>query len=142
MGTFAYGINNAGQIVGSYVDATGTHGFLFSDGTFTTIDDPLATQGTFALGINNAGEIVGLYVDAAGDHGFLDIGGTLTTIYPLGTQGVTGGATGINDSGEIVGFATIPEPSTLAMNLAVLLGMGRRMGRKRLTGSIGKVHSS
>jgi probable HAF family extracellular repeat protein len=42
-GTRALGINDAGQIVGDYQDASGEHGFLLSGGTFTTIDDPLAT---------------------------------------------------------------------------------------------------
>jgi uncharacterized membrane protein len=43
--TQAFGINSAGQIVGSYGNASGTHGFLLSGGTYTTIDDPLATAG-------------------------------------------------------------------------------------------------
>src|SRR5262252_6369492 len=34
----AYGINDSGQIVGSFDDATGTHGFFLDvDGSFTTI---------------------------------------------------------------------------------------------------------
>jgi probable HAF family extracellular repeat protein len=70
--TVPNGINNAGQIVGSYVDASNhEHGFLYSGGTFTTLDDPLATKGTLAWGINAAGQIVGEYVDASGVHGFL-----------------------------------------------------------------------
>ena len=36
------GINNAGQIVGDYADASGGHGFLLSGGVFTTIDEPVA----------------------------------------------------------------------------------------------------
>jgi probable HAF family extracellular repeat protein len=53
-GTEAFGINDAGQIVGQYQDATGTHGFLLSGGISTTLDDPLATGGTFAQGISAA----------------------------------------------------------------------------------------
>ena len=41
--TFANDINNAGQIVGDYRNNSGTHGFLYSGGTDTAIDDPLAT---------------------------------------------------------------------------------------------------
>jgi len=37
--TVASGINTAGQIVGSY-GHFGSHGFLLSGGTFTTLDDP------------------------------------------------------------------------------------------------------
>ena len=76
--TLAFGINDAGQIVGDYVDSSGgLHGFLYSDGTYTTIDDPLAATnsqgyGTLAFGIDNSGEIVGTYSDSSGlDHGFI-----------------------------------------------------------------------
>jgi probable HAF family extracellular repeat protein len=70
--TAANGINNAGQIVGTYCAARGFHGFLLSDGKYTTIDVPGATE-TLALGINAAGQIVGLYFEAGGvrTHGFL-----------------------------------------------------------------------
>src|SRR5262249_6843 len=69
------GINDAGQIVGYYVNATGYHGFLYSNGTYTTLDDPsTGSFGTLATGINNAGQIVGWYEDSAGhQHGFLEI---------------------------------------------------------------------
>src|SRR5262249_33583611 len=70
-GTVAQGINVAGQIVGYYFDSAGRHGFLYSGGTYTTIDDPSATQGTTATGINNNGQIVGNYPDPTGQHGFL-----------------------------------------------------------------------
>src|SRR5258706_2071028 len=49
------GINNSGQIVGSYQNASGTHNYLRSaDGlTFTSIDAPEALPGqTFLTGIN------------------------------------------------------------------------------------------
>src|SRR5437016_3376589 len=43
-GTQLLGINNLGQIVGSYIDASGhSHGFLYSGGGFTTLDDPSGT---------------------------------------------------------------------------------------------------
>src|SRR5262249_15418102 len=75
VGTVASGINDIGQIVGSYRDATGgSHGFFYNpnDGTYATIDNPLAINGTFVTGINDIGQIVGYYADGAGhDHGFL-----------------------------------------------------------------------
>ncbi len=57
--TDAYGINDAGQIVGVFHDAGGkTHGFSRTPGgIFTTIDPPGATE-TYASGINGAGQIV------------------------------------------------------------------------------------
>jgi len=65
-------INNLGQAVGWFVDGAGAaHGFLLSNGTYTTIDVPGAVV-TNAFGINNAGQIVGYYIDASGvAHGFL-----------------------------------------------------------------------
>ena len=64
--TVAYGINAAGDVVGTYVDASGiSHGFLLSEGEYTTIDPPGAVS-TEARGINARGEIVGDYV--ASDH--------------------------------------------------------------------------
>jgi probable HAF family extracellular repeat protein len=48
--TIASGINDAGQMVDYYTDATGrTHGFLDVGGTFTTINDPLALRPNLRL---------------------------------------------------------------------------------------------
>jgi probable HAF family extracellular repeat protein len=68
--TDAAGINNAGQIVGTFSDATGTHGFLNTGGVFATINVPGAFV-TQAFGINDAGQVVGFFGDATGTHGFL-----------------------------------------------------------------------
>src|SRR5262249_17272140 len=71
--TWANGINDAGQIVGTYRDADNhAHGFLLDvDGSYTTIDVPGATQ-TWANGINDAGQMVGWYSYADNHaHGFL-----------------------------------------------------------------------
>jgi probable HAF family extracellular repeat protein len=38
--TLATGISSSGLIVGYYHDASGNHGFLYSGGTYTTINDP------------------------------------------------------------------------------------------------------
>ncbi|MBV8119039.1 MAG: hypothetical protein JO081_03755, partial [Alphaproteobacteria bacterium] len=54
--TMALGINNEGQIVGAFVDSTGEHGFLDTDGSFTTIDPPGSLLFEFeANGINDMG---------------------------------------------------------------------------------------
>src|SRR4051812_25651077 len=71
--TVASGINDAGQIVGSFIDSTGQHGFLRDpDGNLTQIDVPSAVGpfGTQAFGINDAGQIVGIF--NGGSHSFLD----------------------------------------------------------------------
>jgi uncharacterized membrane protein len=66
-------INNAGQIVGHFGDALGTHGFLDIDGNFTTLDAPGGGSFTDAIGINDAGEIVGDFgvVGTGPHHGFV-----------------------------------------------------------------------
>ena len=99
-GTYPTAINNAGQIVGYYVDSNnGLHGFLYSGGTFTTIDYP-GSGDTNLWGINNYGDIVG----DRNNQGFLYSGGNFSDIVdPLQTQNETI-AYGINDPGQIVGF--------------------------------------
>ena len=95
-----------GQIVGAYQDGGGFHGFLLSGGSYTTLDDSLATGGTTASGINDAGQIVGTYTDASGTHGFLLSNGSYTTLDdPVALAGTTA-AFGINDSGQITGSYT------------------------------------
>jgi probable HAF family extracellular repeat protein len=105
IGTTAFGINASGQIVGYFYDATGlAHGYLYDNGTYTTLDDPLGTDGTFALDINDAGQIVGQYFDNMhGQHGFLYSGGNYTTIDAFGITNNNSTATGINNAGNIVG---------------------------------------
>jgi probable HAF family extracellular repeat protein len=72
--TYPTGINDSGQIVGFYRDASSTlHGFLLDNGSYTTLDVPGAYL-TEAYGINDSGQIVGYYEDAAGGHGFLLVG--------------------------------------------------------------------
>ena len=96
------GINDAGQIVGYYIDASKIeHGFLFNGSTYTTLDVPGAI-GTVASGINDAGQIVGYYIDASQiAHGFLFNGSTYTTLDVPGAIGTV--ASGINGAGQIVG---------------------------------------
>jgi len=79
--TRAFGINAVGQIVGSYTDAAGTHGYLWDNSTVTTIQVPGAIA-TEAWGINPQGDIVGRY-RIAGDartFGFLLQDGVFTNI--------------------------------------------------------------
>src|SRR6476619_813377 len=69
--TWAYGINDSGQIVGRFDDNIGGHGFLYAGGTFSTINVP-GSVFTVATGINNAGQIVGWFYDRdVNPHGFL-----------------------------------------------------------------------
>lgn len=107
-------INDAGAIVGSYITSAGTiadtvwHGFLYSGGTFTTIDVPpnppgLGPGSTMLNGINNAGQIVGVVSEAglSNPHAFELDGNRLTVLDLPGHD--NGGANGINNRGQIVG---------------------------------------
>ncbi len=59
-------INDWGQIVGYYNDSNGSHGFLYSNGIYTTLAVPGGTN-ILADGINeNAGQVVGWYFDSSG----------------------------------------------------------------------------
>jgi uncharacterized membrane protein len=120
------GINNAGQIVGTYgeLDQVDTieHGFLYNlnDGTYTAINYPAAFI-TYAWGINDAGQIVGEYENNYGIHGFLYNlnDGTYTTLDAVLTL-------------LPAGFKR-----RLIGNLGVRIGhgltrIGRRLGGKRL----------
>ena len=72
--TEAFAISDSGLIAGNYFDSATLqrHGFLYENGVFMNIDDPVAAPGSTELrGINDAGQIVGFYADSSGEHGFL-----------------------------------------------------------------------
>jgi probable HAF family extracellular repeat protein len=99
--TVARGINNAGQIVGSYP----YNSYVYSGGVFTTLDVPdvpFAGYGLRATGINNSGQIVGDYNNQTENHGFVKSGGSYTTIAVPGASTTSAG--GINDAGDVAGY--------------------------------------
>ncbi len=100
--TTARGVNNLGQIVGSFVDGSGTHAFLFNGGKFSAIDVP-GGNWTIATGINNVGQIVGGYGTGldSGNHGFLFNNGGFATFDVPGSSDTV--AYGINNKGQIAG---------------------------------------
>jgi uncharacterized membrane protein len=107
--TLATDINGPGQIVGRYLTAGKTHGFLREpDGTITTVDYPGAGF-TVAASINDSGAIAGWYTLPAAPairHGFLLQDGVFTSFDPPGAKFTN--ALGINERGDIVGrFCTL-----------------------------------
>ncbi|MGA7078003.1 MAG: hypothetical protein WBQ43_12795 [Terriglobales bacterium] len=100
----ANGVNDAGQIVGVYVDSSGVdHGYERSGGKFSTINVPFAgATATLADGINNSGEIVGGWWDSSGSHAFTLIGGAYASFDYPGATFTT--ALDVNNAGEIVGY--------------------------------------
>jgi len=104
IGTRAFGINPRGDIVGSFTDAAGTHGYVLRKGVFTQIDYPGATTATTeAWGINARGDVIGRYTrkGVPGIRGFLLEHGRFTDI-SIDNHLVTL-PTKIGASGEIVG---------------------------------------
>lgn len=102
-GTEAYGINNAGEVVGTgYLSSSSFHAFVYSGGKMKDIGPPGSFQAS-AVAINNLGQIIGSYYLTAGGGGqFLYSNGKLTTLsVPPGSDGVS--AFAINDNGEIAG---------------------------------------
>jgi len=105
--TFPTGINNLGHVVGRWF-TTGSpipHGFLYSNGTFNTIDYP-SGQWTAPTAINDDEQIVGGMADSAGIfHGFFYHAGAWTLIdCPGGTYTTI---MGINGDGHMVGQCDI-----------------------------------
>jgi uncharacterized membrane protein len=114
--TRAFGINPSGDVVGSYTDATGTWGYLWSDGEFTRIVFPGARHSE-AWGINPRGDIVGRYLlpNDPGTYGFLlrdgvykdiSVAGRLHTLpIKIGPSGVVVGCVhGLNFLQDMRGY--------------------------------------
>jgi hypothetical protein len=105
--TTPFGINNLGQISGSYLVMTSqgfiSHGFVRDvNGAITTID-PTGSTSTTVAAINNLGFTVGSYTDANDRyHAFVrnPSGGITSFSAPNATDTV---ASVINDVGEIAG---------------------------------------
>jgi len=144
--SYAYGINDSGQVVGS------SNGVAFRTGPNGTNVEALGTlggQGSEALSINRQGWVVGRSLTATGNwHAFAyGIGGSfihdLNSIVTLGSGDYLTSATGINDSGAIVVnsalgtaflLSPIPEPAT---SLYIIMGGGFLYFMKRKTRRFG-----
>jgi hypothetical protein len=106
--TLAIGINDSGEVSGTYSDAKGTHGFVETNGNYVTIDDPSvnAEAGTTVVkGINNNGDVVGWYSTTTGTTGFVRTqNGTYTNLSDPVAYLNTVNPVGISDSGKITGW--------------------------------------
>ena len=96
--TYAFGINNSGQVVGTATIAGGhPHAFRYSDGILTDLGAPSGSY-SYGRGINNAGQVVGMTM-SLGASVFVYSGGM-----PFNgeTHPWIVDAYGINDSGQVV----------------------------------------
>ena len=106
----AFGINDAGIVVGQYTDAaTGTQpGFVYSNGAYTILNPVANAFAVNAQGINNHGLVDGFYsTDGIHQHGFLF--NSLTDSFQLLADPAVANLEltqflGINDNGEAVGY--------------------------------------
>ena len=69
-GTWAWDVSPAGDIVGTYSDATTVHGFMRAGEEYITIDAPGAAS-TRAYGVNGRGDIVGAFVADGRFYGYV-----------------------------------------------------------------------
>jgi probable HAF family extracellular repeat protein len=103
------GINASGQVTGASDTTSGTHAFLYSNGTMTdlgTFPDGTFSQGD---GINASGQVTG-YGNGPGfinNHAFLNSGGTLLDLGTLPGGSYSLGF-GINTAGRVVGNSDGP----------------------------------
>ena len=117
----ASGINKSGQIVGSFVSSTIQHAFLYVGGSMNDLGNLGGSNGSYAFGINNSGQIVGMsyLADNVTQHPFLYSGGVMSDLGTLGGHcqqsngfSLSCQASGINTSGQIVGWSNLADNAT------------------------------
>ena len=119
--TAVNGIDSAGDLVGVYDDASNAyHGFLLSNGLFTTIDYPGAQRGTYLNGINDVGQIVGYAPQGFSEVSFLyDLQSqTFTKLRNLGSDQPF--VTSINNAGTIAGYFPVQTGGTRTVGFELI----------------------
>jgi probable HAF family extracellular repeat protein len=138
--SFVSGINDSGQAVGrSETAADSRHAFITGPNGQGMID--LGTLGgsfSSAADINEAGQVVGSSGTATGsEHAFITgphgSGMTdLNSLVDLPKGIILTNATGINNVGQVVAIAIVPEPSSYALMLVGLVLVGMMIRRREV----------
>ncbi len=113
----AYSITANGQVLGTSTTSSGAyHQFLYSGGTMTDLNNLGGAPNVSVAAINASGSMVGSFQPPSGpSQAFLYSNGVmsdLNSLIPLPTGWNLFGASGINDSGHIIGLATDPSGAT------------------------------
>ena len=103
--SYASGINNQGQVVGTSGSNTGSRAFLYSGGTMTNLGTLPGDNFSYAYGINDQGQVVGFSVGGNPPRAFLYTGGTMTNLGTLPGDS-SSYAYGINNQGQVVGSSS------------------------------------
>lgn len=111
--TQAYGINEAGQVVGySTAASLKYHAFLWDNGVMTDLGTLPTGTTSRAFGLNDNGQAVGFAFDGsaaggASNHAFLWENGVMTDLFPEPAHSM---ANAINDAGQVVGQHNLNHP--------------------------------
>jgi probable HAF family extracellular repeat protein len=113
------GINNKGQVVGYWSDSQGSHAFLREpDGMTTTLRSPDGSDAFTPAGINDLGQIAGPSFIINSDGSYINFAPPTP---PPGKSWYSVYITGINDKGELVGFADTGDEVSGAPNIEVFI---------------------
>ena len=122
--SFAYGINDLGQVVGASETATGERGFLWQSGKLTDLGDlPGGTDRSDGRGINNSTQIAGLSTSSQNSRGFFWDGGTMTNVGALAGGNAPSFAFDINDAGQVVGRTNFGIGQAFVWESGVMTGL-------------------
>jgi uncharacterized membrane protein len=99
--TQAWDVNNHGQVAGSNIGPDGVfHGFVYSNGSFTSIAGPSGSLGSSAFSVSDTGTVVGSYSLATSDRGFIFEGGVYQDVYVPGSLSTV--VRGISSNGRYI----------------------------------------
>jgi probable HAF family extracellular repeat protein len=97
------GINDRGEIVGN-LGESGSHAFLYRDGSLTDLGTLPGDQASAAQGINDQGQVVGFSSSGLSSRAFLYERGKMVDLGSFPGSDYSQ-ASGINDYGQVVGVA-------------------------------------
>ena len=100
--TYAYGINNAGQVVGEFGAGAEGHAFRWAGGVLTDLGSPGASS--IARAVSSNGWSAGYSFSGESSRAFVHNGAGTTVLGTLG--GASSFGLGVNASGQVVGQST------------------------------------